>query len=197
MGIKNVMKEIQDTRGDLGVTPCHYCKKPTIPEFYCFGCQTVICESCDHETEWPPIGHTKPEQHPLRYKGKAKKMSKAKELQAENNNLKIQLAQAMRERDGWRNTANARQTDISSLSNTVTNYRQELWSQKAAHQRQLTQIKLDSQNAVIKAVDFCAQEAAAMLNDQARANQLEIVAAERDALGKALTYTIDNLTIQK
>jgi hypothetical protein len=124
-------------------------------------------------------------------------MSKAKELQAENNNLKIQLAQAMRERDGWRNTANARQTDISSLSNTVTNYRQELWSQKAAHQRQLTQIKLDSQNAVIKAVDFCAQEAAAMLNDQARANQLEIVAAERDALGKALTYTIDNLTIQK
>src|SRR5258705_529813 len=124
-------------------------------------------------------------------------MSKAKELQAENNNLKSQLAQVMRERDGWRSTANARQTDISSLSNTVTNYRQELWSQKAAHQRQLTQIKLDSQNAVIKAVDFCAQEAAAMLNDQARANQLEIVAAERDALGKALTYTIDNLTIQR
>jgi seryl-tRNA synthetase len=124
-------------------------------------------------------------------------MSKAKELQAENNNLKSQLAQVMRERDSWRNTASARQTDISSLNNTVTNYRQELWSQKAAHQRQLTQIKLDSQNAVIKAVDFCAQEAAAMLNDQARANQLEIVAAERDALGKALTYTIDNLTIQK
>lgn len=153
--------------------PCYFCKRPTGPEYYCFGCHTVICESCDHENEWPPIGHTNPEQHPIRYKGKVEDlMSKISDLQHEVASLKAQLAY----------TAQARDSHWKSYMNTLDSKREELAKQKAEHDRRVNQIMTTATTALTRDREL---------------NEIRVVQAQRDSIAEAYKYLADSVTAKK
>lgn len=49
------------------LAPCYYCKAPTLDEYYCHGCGQTVCHRCEppNLSQWPPQGHTHPDQHVL------------------------------------------------------------------------------------------------------------------------------------
>lgn len=113
-------------------------------------------------------------------------MSNKRELQAEIESLKNQLASAKLEASASQRDKAYYRNLSDSQANTINALGKELHTQRDHHVR-----------AMLTATQAMADEASHVIGQIKHEAELRIVAAQRDAIGEALRYTLDNLTLNK